>query len=97
MSRRKVGLQWGVGTPKGLSSDQAEERQALGGVWLEAQPGLKPPAHLQGPMRQHPSSLRVNCMNLAPSCSSITHLRYGGLVNLPLAPALYLLPAPTPH
>lgn len=88
-----------MGIPKGLSSDQAEKRQALGGVWLQAQPGLKPPAHLQGPMRQHPSSLRVNCMNLAPNCSSITHLRYGGLgswLNLPwLPPSIACLPLPT--
>lgn len=37
-------------------------------------------------------------MNLAPNCSSITHLRYGGLgswLNLPWLPPSYRLPPPT--
>lgn len=37
-----------------MSSDQAEKRQALGGVWPEAQPGLKPPAHPPGPTEMAP-------------------------------------------
>lgn len=49
-------------------------------------------------MRWHPSSPRVSCMSLAPSCSSITHLRYqvGGNrldpATLPLAPTLHVPP-----
>ena len=85
-----------MGIPKGLSSDQAEKRQALGGVWLQAQPGLKPPAHLQGPMRQHPSSLRVNCVNLAPDCSSITRLRYGGWAVGSISPGSHPLSPASP-
>lgn len=33
---------------------------------------------LQGPMSQHPSSLRVNYTSSVPSCSSIIRLRYLG-------------------
>jgi hypothetical protein len=56
---------------------------------------------LQGPMSQHPSSLRVNYMSLAPSCSSIIHRRYlwvrepsvppGSVLWLPLSICLSLL------
>lgn len=48
---------------------------------------------LQGPMSQHPSSLRVNYTSLVPSCSSTTPLRYLGFeATAPSGPALcYLL------
>lgn len=53
--------------------------RASWGLWPSSmKPCRRPPCASYapwGPMRQHPSSLRVNCMNLAPNCSSITHLR----------------------
>lgn len=51
---QKLGVCWGEGIPEGLSSDQAEKRQTLDRVSLEAQPGLKSSAHPPGPNETAP-------------------------------------------
>lgn len=65
----------------------------MGGIWPEAPRPLTGLAvSLQGPMSQHPSSLRVNCTSLGPSCSSTIHPRYLGMreSSLPSGSALRL-------
>lgn len=61
-------------------------------VWPEDLRSKGSSFFLQGPMSQHPSSLRANCRSLVPSCSSIIHHRYLGIREqpVPLGSALWL-------